>query len=161
MFVRSKLEYCSILLGNIGSSKSLQLERVQRNFVALLHDRFLIRKKLYSYESISSFYGITSIEKRRLLTISLFLFNCLHNKILCSSFLPSLHIIVRSRRMRHDNFIFKFLHLYDTDPWFFAVKLINILQVSGLDIFDSGSFAQTASAFIGGVQFLDVQARLK
>lgn len=133
MYVRSKLEYGSILLGKIPVTRSHQLERVQRVFVGKLYDTFSVGKFLYSYETACSRFAIPFIYVRRHESIVLFFYKNLHNSIHCSSFNENfkLHIRTRPLRLRHKLFA---LPKSDLNPWYSVLQYCDSLPPN-VDLF--------------------------
>ena len=81
-FVRSSLEYCSLVWDPYYSCSNIRLERVQRKFVNFLLFKLNINKNLYTYEERLELVGLKSLESRRKNAIVVFGYKVLNNPIL-------------------------------------------------------------------------------
>lgn len=136
LYIRSRVEYCSVLLGKLGITKSNQLERVQRTFVGKLFDKFT-PNGYYCYEDICKHYNIQLLSERRKLGALLFLYKNMHGLFKCNSFNENYdkHLNVRRRSCRRQRELF--LPPSSTmNPWHFLFTSANSLPDT-INIFEN------------------------
>lgn len=101
-FVRSKLEYASVVWNPHASSYIYRLERLQRIFI-----KFATRSLNYldsvPYESKCLFIGLKSLEFRRNVQSALLVYDIVNANIECSDLLSLLPFYIPPRRLRHVN----------------------------------------------------------
>jgi hypothetical protein len=98
--VRSKLEYASVVWNSVTNTDSNKLERVQRKFAALCHNRFF-RDMDYHYISMLDTLNLRSLHTRRRHIDALFVICVFRDVINCPSVLETVGIRVPSRIIRN------------------------------------------------------------
>lgn len=99
-FVRSVLEYCSVVWRPHYSVHSLRIERIQKRFMWHLAYSKGIAKRKYSYHDRLLHFGMNTLSKRREMLDLVFLYKILSNKIDCTALLQRLNIRVPARYPR-------------------------------------------------------------
>ncbi|PNF19791.1 hypothetical protein B7P43_G14658 [Cryptotermes secundus] len=98
--IRSKLEYASVVWNSITNTDSSKLERIQRKFAALCHNRFF-KDIDYHYFSILDKLNLQTLDVRRRHIDALFLINVFRGTTYCSSVLDAVGLRVPSRNIRN------------------------------------------------------------
>ncbi|KAG7306984.1 hypothetical protein JYU34_007107 [Plutella xylostella] len=99
-FVRSVLEYCSVVWRPHYSTHIARIERIQKRFVGHLSYFAGILNKKKQYADRLDFLKITSLEKRRDLLDLSFLFKIIRNRIDCPQILSKFNFLVPRRLPR-------------------------------------------------------------
>lgn len=97
--VRSKLEYCTEVWGNLGITRTKEIEMVQRLFLRKLTYR--LYGQSLSYHVSTKKFKMNSLENRRLYKELCFIFKLLHNDIDCNYLLELIDIFVPRIGARH------------------------------------------------------------
>ena len=141
-YVRSALEYCSIVWRPIYSCHIHAIESVQRRFI-----KYLVFKSTgcypahgYDYEALLNQFDLITLEQRRICLDLLFVYKVLHGHIDCSQVLEQLHLRVPRPGMRQSRcFALRMpnTNAYCGSPLYKACSTYNRLGDS-LDIFAMG-----------------------
>lgn len=80
-FIRSKLEYCSLVWDPIHANKIHQIEKLQKKFLKYLGKKYRqLDLRLVRYDDLLQTYDIDSLEKRRKITNLLYIYKVLNNR---------------------------------------------------------------------------------
>jgi hypothetical protein len=109
-FVRSKLEYASVAWNSVTNTDSNKLERVQRKFAALCHERFF-QDVEYHYENTLQQLNLQTLHIERRHFNALLLINVFSGTKYCPSVLETVGIRVPTRNIRNfTTFSCSFIH---------------------------------------------------
>ena len=79
-FIRSKLEYCSLVWNPYHQNRINQIEKVQKKFLKYLGRRYRqLDLRLVAYESVLKLFNVSSLQTRRRIANLLYLFKLLNN----------------------------------------------------------------------------------
>ncbi|PNF24361.1 hypothetical protein B7P43_G11030 [Cryptotermes secundus] len=98
--VRSKLEYASVVWNSVTNTDSNKLERIQRKFAALCHNRFFHDTE-YHYINMLDMLNLRSLHTRRRHIDALFLICVFKGDKNCPSVLETVGIRAPSRNIRN------------------------------------------------------------
>ena len=98
-YVRTKLEYASVVWNSIDKVYSDKLEAVQRNFIKYLCFILKVRFNDYSYEDLCSKFNLPVLSKRRIYFDLVFLHKSINALFDCQPIF-NLHIPGRSTRQK-------------------------------------------------------------
>ena len=99
-YIRSNLEYCSVVWRPHYSTHSLRIERLQKRFVRHLAYTSGVAKVLGSYTERLRHFGMVTLEQRRDFLDALFLYKILNNHIDCPALLEQVRFRVPYRYPR-------------------------------------------------------------
>lgn len=106
-FVRSHLEFACVVWSPDYAVHSRRIESVQKQFVLFALRRTFNRRQfnvLPSYDHRCNLLNICSLSRRRMQSISMFVFDVLTNKISCPYILSRLCLLAPSRQLRTQSF---------------------------------------------------------
>jgi hypothetical protein len=98
--IRTKLEYASAVWNSIMNTDSNKLERIQRTFAALCHDRFF-QDISYHYINILDELNLQTLHVRRRHIDVLFLINVFRGAKSCPSVLEAVGLCVPTQNIRN------------------------------------------------------------
>jgi hypothetical protein len=98
--IRSKLEYGSIVWNSITNTDSNKLERIQRKFAALCHNRSF-QDVYYHYNNILDKLNLQTLHVRRRHIDALFLINVFRGTKFCPSVLQAVGLRAPTRMIRN------------------------------------------------------------
>lgn len=102
--VRSRLEYCSEIWGNLGLTDTNSIENVQKSFLRLL--TFRKNGRSLPYDEARKVYNLTPLKSRRILKEICFIFKLLNNIIDCSYLLQRVNINIPRSVSRSPSFFY-------------------------------------------------------
>lgn len=103
-FVRSKLEYCSLVWYPYYNVQKNQLESIQRKFLKFLNLRINgnYPERGYPQAMLLSLFNVSSLELRRILSSLKFLYFIHHNRIDCQYLLSKFNFLIPRLVTRYD-----------------------------------------------------------
>jgi hypothetical protein len=128
--VRSKLEYVSVVWNSVTNTDSNKLERIQRKFAALCHNRFFSDMD-YHYSYMLDKLKLQTLHTRRCHNDAFFLICVFKGVNNCASVLEAVGIYVPSRNIRN---FFTFCCSYSHCPSARCVSAANLV-CNSVDIF--------------------------
>ena len=146
-YIRSKLEYCSLIWSPSAQCSIDKIERVQKKFLNFVCFQCNISCSSMSYSEKCKYFNIQTLSSRRNVTEAIFINKLYNNKIDCSPILQDLSFYVPSRHLRQrDLFLNRSrINVRKLSPLLRAQARIN---ESNLDIFDNVvSFKRKARSF--------------
>lgn len=92
-FVRSKLEYASLIWNPIYEAHKISLEAVQRKFLKLLHFKTIGNYPVQGFDHalLLSMFNINSLDMRRIIVSVTFLYNIVNARVDCAALLEKLN----------------------------------------------------------------------
>lgn len=101
-FVRSKLEYCSIIWNPYFINKNLLIERVQNNFLRFLYfKKFNCSPNYTSSSDLQRLFNIPTLKSRRDISSLLFFYKVIHYMIDCPEILHLIYFSVKCHNLRN------------------------------------------------------------
>ena len=102
-YVRSSLDYCSVVWSPNAKYLVDKIERVQKRFVKCLCRQSNIKYDSSDYLKLCSHFQLTSLEHRRKVTDMAIFYKILHSKINCFSLVSNVFLHLPAKRTRHTN----------------------------------------------------------
>ena len=134
-YIRSKLEYCSVIWSPSARNLSDKIERVQKKFLKFVCFQCNLNYST-SYEEKCDYFKIQTLSSRRNVSEVVFINKLFNNKIDCNSIITDVSFYVPSRHLRQrDMFLTRGrLNLRKHSPLQRAQTRVNM---SNLDVFDN------------------------
>lgn len=106
-FVRSRLEYASVVWSPIYDSNSLQLEKIQRRFLksALYTLNGIYPPRGFPQNVLLEMFDLTSLSKRRICNSVIFLYKIVNNCLNCINLVSQINYKVPRIGARHNNLL--------------------------------------------------------
>ena len=133
-YIRSRLEYCSLIWSPSSVAMSDKIERVQKKFLKFVSFQCNLDSSL-SYDEKCQYFKIQTLSSRRKVSEVVFINKVYNNKIDCQSILQDLAFYVPSRRIRQRDLFYTRprINIRKNSPLQRAMTCANS---SNLDVFD-------------------------
>ena len=145
-YIRSKLEYCSVIWSPSARCLSDKIERVQKKFLNFVCFQCNLNVSM-SYEEKCHYFNVQMLSSRRNVSEVVFVNKIFNNKIDCSSILEDISFYVPSRHLRQRDMFYTRgrINLRKQSPLQRAQAQVNM---SNLDVFDNVvSFKRKARSY--------------
>lgn len=127
-FVRSNLEYCSLIWSPFYENHSNRIEKIQKLFTKYAFRKINWSDDVHSYDSKRKFLGLQSLRDRRSSFAILFIFKILSNNIDCDALAELVNLHTPPRELRHERLFYEDFHRTNygnNEPITRSLKLCN------------------------------------
>lgn len=139
-YIRSNLEYCSLIWSPYLKGQIKALEAVQQAFLRFLCFNCQIPREPHTnYGPILTSLNLDSLEIRRTKLDLNFLYNVLNNNVDCPEFLQKLNFYVPTYATRSNTTFFIMRQKYNYAHNTPSIRVMKFLNVLNTDIFDCNS----------------------
>ena len=102
-YVRSNMEYCSVIWAGAAQSHTVRLQRIEHKFLMWLNAHCRLQSPSMAYADLLSHFNLVSVSSRRTHHDLMFIYNVFNGKISSSLLLQSFSINVPSRFTRQQS----------------------------------------------------------
>lgn len=137
-YVRTKLEYATLVWAPQTFVESDSIERVQKKFLRILYYRkfniFPDFRNHVSYQNQLNIFKVKRLNFRREVSALVFIYKILNSNVDCNQLLGAINIFVPNARLRNKHIVFK--TSFSCSPANLALKMANDLVIKlDLDVF--------------------------